>query len=282
MTENHLFTPRMPASPVVPVERRTFKRMDCGADAPVIRLRERSLKMLTKDLLLRNPLKLVGLEGGETLTTGGFGAVLARAGVGKTAFVVQIALNEMLRGLNILHISLHDPVTKVKLWYEEVFHHLTREDDVKQAHQLWETLLPHRFIMTFQVEGFSVPKLEERLTDLTSQNIFTPDMIIIDGMPFDANIRGELTALKRLAGAFKTHVWFTVRTHRHETPGASGVPVQLESVADLFEAALQLVPDGKDIHVDALIGGSRENAKTDLRLDPSTMLVNNGTAREPA
>jgi ATP/maltotriose-dependent transcriptional regulator MalT len=42
--------------------------------------------------------------------------VLAPAGVGKTAFLVQLALNAMLQEKNVLHISLDEPVTKVSLW----------------------------------------------------------------------------------------------------------------------------------------------------------------------
>ena len=49
----------------------------------------------------------------DILPQGGFGAVLARAGVGKTALLVQLALNTMLRDKNVLHISLNDPVNKV-------------------------------------------------------------------------------------------------------------------------------------------------------------------------
>ncbi|MBW2600630.1 MAG: cytoplasmic protein, partial [Deltaproteobacteria bacterium] len=43
--------------------------------------------MLKKDLILRNPLRLIGYEGDDILSDGQFGAVLARAGVGKTAFL---------------------------------------------------------------------------------------------------------------------------------------------------------------------------------------------------
>ena len=46
----------------------------------------------------------------------------------------------------------------------------------------WEKIQPYRFIMTFKVESFSVPKLEERLTDLMEQNIFKPHTVIIDGL----------------------------------------------------------------------------------------------------
>lgn len=230
--------------------------------------------MLKNDLIFRNPLRIMQKdESKDTLPEGGFGAVLARAGVGKTALLVQLALNSMLRSKNVLHISLNDPVNKVNLWYEEVFSHIARQYAVKQANELWNTLLPHRFIMTFRVEGFSVPKLEERLTDLTAQNIFTPHMIIIDGFPFNEWTRVQLSELKMLAKKHGSHMWFTVRTHRDQAPDSSGMPRQLNNVADLFEVIIQLQPDGKEIHIRALKGRETEAAEAILFLDPSTMLI---------
>jgi hypothetical protein len=174
-----------------------------------------------------------------------------------------------------MHISLNDPVKKVSLWYKEVFHRLAKHDQVKQINQIWEDILPHRFIMTFKVEGFSVLRLEERLNDLMEQNIFLPHMIIIDGLPFDESVRKALLDLKTLVKNHAMHVWFTVRTHRHENPGPDGMPAQLVSVADLFEIAILLQPEGKEIHVRALKGGANAPDHPPLLLDPSTMLIKN-------
>lgn len=138
--------------------------------------------MLTNDLILRNPLRLLGHENDDIIPPGGFGAVLARAGIGKTALVVQIALNSLLREKNVLHISLKEPIGKVNLRYQEVLDGMAQQYQLAHIEQLWDTVVHHRFIMTFQVEGFSVPKLEERLTDLTTQHIFNPQVIILDGV----------------------------------------------------------------------------------------------------
>ena len=61
--------------------------------AGVIHIKERYFTMLKKDLILRNPLRVMGHENDDILDTGQFGAVLARAGVGKTAFLVQLSLS---------------------------------------------------------------------------------------------------------------------------------------------------------------------------------------------
>ena len=243
--------------------------------AGVVYIKERYFTMLKKDFILRNPLRVVGGENDDILGPGEFGAVLARAGVGKTAFLVQLSLNALLRGKNVLHISLTDPVNKVSLWYKEVFNLIAQQYKLEQANQLWESVLPHRFIMTFRVEGFSVPKLQERLADLMEQNIFSPRMIIVDGFPFDQSVHQPLGEFKSLVKEQGMYSWFTVRTHRHEKPGPDGIPTQIAQVADLFEIAVQLVPVSKEIHVKALKGAELFTKQLDLRLDPATMLLKN-------
>jgi hypothetical protein len=240
----------------------------------IIYLKERNDRMLKKDLILRNPLRLMDQGTNEILSTGDFGAVLARAGVGKTAFLVQLSMNTLLCNKNVLHISLDDPVNKVSLWYEEVFQRISQQYGLKQTDQIWEDLLSHRLIMTFRVEGFSVPKLEERLTDLTQQGIFSPQMMLIDGLPFNITSQRVLHDLKQLADEHGIHIWFTVKTHRHEPPNAKGLPMQLSDIEHLFEAVILLMPENDKIHIKALKGGRSKSHVGELLLDPSTMLIN--------
>jgi hypothetical protein len=230
--------------------------------------------MMKKDLLLKNPLHQLGLTSEDSLPDGAFGAVLARAGIGKTAFLVQIALHTMLQDRNVLHVSLEDPVDKVTLWYREVFNLLAEKRLIKASAPLWDELLPRRFIMTFKVEGFSVPKLRERMTDLMEQDIFRPHTLIVDGMPFEGDIRDQIEELKALSAEAGVRCWFTVRTHRHETPLPDGMPPQLSLLQDLFEVAVQLLPDGNDIHIHILKGLENSKGATAVRFDPATMLIN--------
>lgn len=229
--------------------------------------------MLKKDLILRNPLRLLGSEKEGLLANGDLGAVVARAGVGKTALLVQLALNSLLNDKRVLHISLDDAVNKVTLWYEEVFRLIANQYNIHQMHEIWDGILPNRLIMTFKVGGFNAPKLKERLTDMMAQNIFTPDMIIIDGLPFDDAVRPALTELKALAKEMDFPMWFTGRTHRHEDALTDGMPARIAPVEDLFETILQLRPEESQVHICAVKGRATAGAQTDLLLDPVTMLI---------
>jgi hypothetical protein len=241
--------------------------------ARVINLTERNLNMLKNDLMLRNPLRLMDQDNEVLLPEGGFGAVVARAGVGKTALIVQVALNTMLQQRNVLHVSLNDPVDKVNLWYQEVLNSLAHQYHVRQIKELWESIQMHRFIMTFNVESFSAPTLEERVTDLTAQQIFNPHMVIVDGLPFDDQLRTPLEGLKAFSRRHHLHLWFTVTTHRHEAPGPDGLPIQLSAVADLFDVVIELQPEGKTIHICCLKGKAGDPGAGNQLLDPATMLI---------
>ncbi len=229
--------------------------------------------MQQKDLFLRTPLSRWGYDHRDLLPEGGFGAVLSRAGVGKTAFLVQLALSNMLRDKRVLHISLEDPVGKVSLWYKEIFQHLASGLPPKEGNRIWQKLLQNRLIMTFREDNFSVPKLEERITDLTAQDIFNPQILFVDGLSFDKSGNDYLDAFKALAEKSGLRSWFTVIAHREEEQGPNNIPVSLDSIINKFEMLIQLQPEGNKIHVNCLEGSPKKMGDRQLLLDPSTMLV---------
>jgi KaiC/GvpD/RAD55 family RecA-like ATPase len=227
--------------------------------------------MIKQEMILRNTLRQLGFESQEILPQGGFGAVLARAGVGKTAFLVQLALSGLLNEKKVLHISLNDPVDKVAIWYKELFRLLAAGDETVNKTAYLESLLPNRFIMTFRVEGFSVAKLEERLNDLSEQGIFTPSIVIIDGLNFEESKIAEIQELKQMAERRGLQAWFTVQTHRHEDAAADGLPLFFAPLSHFFDIMLELRPEHADVHIKVLRGGGA--AGESALLDPTTMLI---------
>ncbi len=227
--------------------------------------------MTDKILNLKNPLELMGFQKEDILSDGDFGAILARTGIGKTSIVVQLAIFAMAKGNKVLHISLDEPVKKINVWYREVFNNLADKNGIDAQTASWEAILPNRFIMTLQQDGFTVPRLEERLSDLSEQDIFTPDAIIIDGFPFDDADIMIIEELKAFAEKMNIVVWFTIRTHRHESPDENGLPVQISAIAQLFKAAVQIVPEKEKIYLKVLFGDVKD--KKEIMVDPKTMLI---------
>ena len=125
-----------------------------------------------EDLILKNPLRvLIPADQGKTEAPR-MGLVMSRAGLGKTAILVQIALDSMLRGNKVLHVSIGQSLEKTKIWYDDIFQNIARAGNLERAAEIQEELMSQRMIMTFNEESFGVAKLRERLKDLIDQNIF--------------------------------------------------------------------------------------------------------------
>lgn len=230
--------------------------------------------MIKKDLIARNPLRILENAGNTMLNAGQFGMVAATAGVGKTAMLVQLALDSILNGKNILHISIGQPVKKVVLWYDEVFNNIKQEYSLEHAEEeMWENILPHRFIMTYNVETFKPHRLEERINDLTEQGIFMPQVAIIDGLHFDQYARDNLTELKMMAKDHGFPVWFSATIPPADIQDSTGLPESIANLSNIFEVILQLKPVGQEMQLNLLKSTSSTQAEIGLKLDPATMLI---------
>lgn len=218
--------------------------------------------MLIADAIQKSPIRHLGTNPKTILEPGRFGAIVAEPGMGKTSLLVQIGLYALLNEKPVLHISLNDPVHKVSLWYKELFRHFVRANNIETAADIWDGIQCHRFIMTFQVEGFSVPKLRERLTDVTEQGIFSPRILMIDGLRFDEGVSETIGAIRELCDAMGLSAWFT----------ASATPEARTLVkADPFDVVLGLRMEDKTVRISVEKGGKA--APADLHLDPDTMLM---------
>ena len=165
--------------------------------------------MLKEDLIEMNPLRvLTPADKGKTEKPQ-MGLVMARAGLGKTAILVQIALDSMLRGNKVLHVSIGQSLEKTKIWYDDIFQDIAKSCKLERAAEIQEELMSQRMIMTFNEESFGVAKLRERLKDLIDQNIFQPDCLLVDG--FDCSISPEkiLGQMRDLAQDMNLNMWFS-------------------------------------------------------------------------
>ncbi|MEJ2057172.1 MAG: hypothetical protein P8X39_04970 [Desulfofustis sp.] len=225
-----------------------------------------------KELISTNPLRVLGLdnkaeEGGQNL-----GLVMARAGLGKTAILVQIALDSMLRGNRVLHIAIGQSIEKTRDRYDDILVNLVSDLDEATSTDISRK----RMIMTFKEQVFSRTMLEERLKDLIQQDVFKPDCLIIDGYEFDENSRQAMEELKQLMADLGISViWFSAVRHRDdERVSADGVPAPCHTIDDLFEVVLLINPQDEVMKLDILRCAYCEvEPGTTLLLDPSTMLI---------
>lgn len=228
--------------------------------------------MLKTDLISKSPVsKTIGIE---NVKDGKFGAVLSRAGVGKTSFLVQIALTTLLNDEKILHISLDDTIEKINLRYSEGYTNLVDSIgyvDPQKAIRLWENVNLNKVGISYSEATFDTEKIKDYLKSFKKADLVLPSLMIIDGLDFDKDVSIVLEKLEELNREFSIFTWFSMKNHREENLCADGFPIQLETYKDKFDKAILLQPVDDKIEAIVLKDGDRTDHKN--LLDPATMML---------
>jgi len=233
--------------------------------------------MLKQDLIEKNPLRILNPGAEKCSDAQRMGLVIARAGIGKTALLVQMALDSLLRGNQVLHVSIGQSLEKTKTWYKDLFKGMANTYDLENITEIQEEIMRNRMIMTFNATSYSHPKLEERLSDLVSQGVFDPHCIVVDGFDFSKADRETLSAMRDYVYDKKLQVWFTATARREDTrKSTDGVPAPCHEVDDLFDTIINLKAESKreNLVLDIIKDSTgRVEAGEKLDLDPATLLV---------
>jgi hypothetical protein len=228
--------------------------------------------MLKKDLISKCPVsKTIGIE---NVKKGRFGAVLSRAGVGKTSFLVQIALTQLLNDDKILHVSLDDHMEKINLRYKDGYTNIIDHIgyiDPQKALRLWEDIKPNKVGISYSESTFDTDKIRDYLKSFKKADLALPSIMIIDGLNFDSDISKVLEELKNLNREFSIFIWFSIKTHREEKMSKEGFPVQLDAHKKRFDKAIFLQPI--EDKIEAIILKDGDKTDQSYRLDPATMMI---------
>jgi hypothetical protein len=229
--------------------------------------------MYRKDVNERSPLRLLDktIHGG--LGPGHLGVVLARAGVGKTAFLVQLGLDDLLRERNVLHVSLDSTIDRVRAWYDELFTDLCRYTKLADPSAARLLVERHRMIQVYS-DGFSAERLRG-VTDILREHAgFVPQAILVDGLDWRNIELGEVKILKDLAIDAGAELWATVLTHRHVigTKEPEDLPPPCERFDALIDVAVYMAPQSDRVDLRLLRDhDSRQLTATTLELEPVTL-----------
>lgn len=231
--------------------------------------------MANNDSVVNNPLRALGLEEKAKSGLRSMGLVMSRAGLGKTAILVQFALDCMLLGNKVLHVSIGETVDKTRSWYDDILSLLTDGETVESIPEVMQ----NRMIMTFKESSFSKAILEERLNDLVEQGIYKPECLIIDGYDFANSEREAVEEMRKFMeqNGLKM-IWFSAVRHRQDPrTSKDGVPAPCHEIDDLFDTVLVINPDGDEMNLDILkCDECAVDPGSTLKLDPSTMLIQKG------
>lgn len=235
-----------------------------------------------KDLkiqLRRSPRKLLERDGHPGPGPGHLGLVLARAGVGKTAFLVGIGLDAMLAGQKVLHVSVENTVDKVRDWYDDVLMEmLRREKQLQHWASLQLDLERRRHIHTYVGHSFTVDRLRHGLELLRDVMHFVPEVVLLDDLEDESLEPATVAAIKGLAAETGAELWMSCQIHREGPQGDPGhLPPPADRLEELTDVAFRLDPHRSKVRLHVL-KDHKQMLDEDLHvlLDPQTLLLTVG------
>ena len=230
--------------------------------------------MYRKDFNDRSPLRVFekSIHGG--LGRGNIGLAVGRHGVGKSAFLVGVALDDLMRGRKVLHVALDQSVEKVRKYYDEIFLDLARTAGFEDVGRERLEMERNRNIHTYLNHSFSVARLREAITFLKTYAHFAPDALIIDGFDFETATPEAVLDLREVAHENNAEMWMSVITHRDAKRDERGVPETLARFGDTISVIVALAHEGLAVQIRLLKDhDNRQVSDTSIALDPTTMLL---------
>ena len=226
--------------------------------------------MYQKFLTARSPVRLLekGLHGG--LGKGNLGLVLAGHGIGKTSFLVGVALDELLRGGCVLHIAIDQTVARTRAHYDTLFEELASSARLEDAQSVHADVDRRRSIRAVTSASFDAAKLREAVK-IQQETASAPALVIVENFDAARGSRDELLDLKALAQELGAEIWLSVAC-----PGekVDGLPGALASTRDTFGVILALEPEGKSVALRAVKDHESPNPSAlRVALDPRTLLL---------
>jgi hypothetical protein len=224
----------------------------------------------------KSPVRLLerALQGG--LGRGNFGVVLSRTGVGKTGFLIGLALDKLLQGSRVLHISTKEPVERLRAYYDQLLPGMAAQLALDNMLERRLEAERRRHILVYNRETFTLDKLRQSIAFLRDGAGFAPDMVLMDGTPrFEHSEAWEIEGICGLAREMDAEFWTGANLHREgQQLDARGVPLEVARHEDNLAVILSLQSQNDHVRLHILKAHDLEPPPSvSLELDPQTRLL---------
>ncbi len=203
--------------------------------------------MIRQEAILRSPLRILDrtIHGG--LGKGHLGVIMAPAGVGKSACLVQIGLDALLRQRPVLHVAVGQTVEHVSARYDALFDELAERVDLADRRGVRESIGRRRLIWSSLERAFGVDGLDEALAAFQAHLGLAPAVVLVDGFQWqEPGAAATVGAVKASAARGGAELWMTARDARGEELGP---PRRISPLSDacaaLVDIGVFLEPHGR-------------------------------------
>jgi len=231
--------------------------------------------MILSELIQRSPIRIFeqSIHGG--LKPGEIGVIASPNGVGKTSVLVQLALDKLLQGKKVIHVSFTQHIHYVPVWYEDIFNEFISKKNLENASDIKNDLVKNRVLMNFNQDGVTKEQIIRSLRAMIIEGGFKAESIIIDGFDFSRTTKESIANVKTFATELGVSVWYSCSVKDEgQQYDKENIPLVISAFADIVDVVIMLQP--KPDHIELSISkdrGSIISKSMAMKLDPKTLLI---------
>ena len=239
--------------------------------------------MILSELIQRSPVRIFenSIHGG--LGSGEIGIIASKAGIGKTSVLVQLAMDKLLQGKKVIHVSYTQHTHHVFSWYEDIFDEFINKKDLENVGDIKNDIVKNRVVMNFNQDGMPMDQVMKSLRAMIVEGGFKAESVIIDGFDFlragrEHCLLTSLAGVKAFAGELGLSVWYSCTVDDEAMRyDKQNIPLAVKDFFNLIDIIITLEPDHD--HIDLYVSKDRDSCDThtlSMRLDPKTLLIREG------
>ena len=229
--------------------------------------------MVKEELVQRSPIRIFEQSINGGLKPGEIGIIASPNGVGKTSVLVQIALDKLLQGKKVIHVSFTQHIHYVPVWYNDIFTEFVGKKNLENADEIRNNLVKNRVQMNFNQDGVTKAQIIKSLRAMIIEGGFKADAIIIDGFDFARTDKESIEAMKVFATELGVSVWYSCSVSDDQYD-SENIPCVLGKLSSFLDIVIVLLP--KSDHVELSLSKDRNSVITKsmaMKLDPKTLLI---------
>ena len=229
--------------------------------------------MVKAELTKKSPLRILEKATHGGLGKGNIAVIASKRGIGKTACLVHIATDKLMRDKHVIHVSYSSRTDHIINWYEDIFKEISLKRDLESAMEVHDELIKNRVIMNFNQDGVTMDQVLNSVKAMIENGQKSTDAIVIDGYDFTKDCTENITKVKQFAKDLAIEVWFT-DSYEGEVVSEGDLPQNLKCCKDDLSVIMVLKNDGDVMNLNLVKDHDNDvSNELPLVLDSKTLLI---------
>lgn len=225
--------------------------------------------MTISDLIEKSPIRKFesALHGG--LEHGEVGVITSKKGIGKSSFLVQLGLDQLLKGKSLIHVSFSQETDKTFEWYNNMFTELAKMHKIQNPSSIKNEIFKKRVVLNFNQDVVRTEQVLATIRLLSANVDFKPDLLMFDDFNFATALPEALKIIKAFTSELGISTWYTAAFDVPSYGIAPSLGPYLEDISILLY--MELCEKENFVSVKAIKEHQHSDFDTNIGFDMGTM-----------